>query len=75
MWALREESVMTLTPAYGRDYKSKALAIKDFDAGKDFIADDYQSPGYITKKELLALNIHKVNIRYKKLTMVVVHKF
>ena len=75
MWALREESVMTLTPAYGRDYKSKALAIKDFDAGKDFVANTYNHEGYITKSELLEMNIHEVNIRYKKLTMVVVHKF
>lgn len=28
---------LTLTPAYGRDYKSKAAAIRDWDDGKDFI--------------------------------------
>lgn len=27
----------TLSPAYGRDYKSQAFALKDFVAGKDFI--------------------------------------
>ncbi len=30
-------SILTLLPAYGRDYKSKAEAIVDFIAGKDFI--------------------------------------
>ena len=34
---------LTLTPAYGRDYKNKAAVLKDWEAGKDFeIAD----PGY-----------------------------
>ena len=31
----------TLTPAYGRDYKSKAEAEADFRAGKDFIYNQY----------------------------------
>jgi len=31
---------MTLTPAYGRDYKSKAEVLADFDANKDFIISD-----------------------------------
>ena len=30
----------TLTPAYGRDYKSKAQAIEDFKKGKDFVLSD-----------------------------------
>lgn len=33
---------MTLTPAYGRDYKSKAETIAAFESGKDFIATDWQ---------------------------------
>jgi hypothetical protein len=28
---------VTLTPAYGRDYKSKKAALADIEAGKDFI--------------------------------------
>ena len=31
----------TLTPAYGRDYKSKKACLEDFRAGKDFY---YNSP-------------------------------
>ena len=34
---------MTLTPAYGRDYKSAKDARADFDANKDWIIDDYFS--------------------------------
>ena len=33
----------TLTPAYGRDYKSAAAAIKDLIEGKDFILNDITS--------------------------------
>ncbi len=34
---------MTLTPAYGRDYKFKAAAVKDWANGKDFIINDITS--------------------------------
>jgi hypothetical protein len=30
----------TVTPAYGRDYKSKKAALADWNAGKDFIIND-----------------------------------
>jgi hypothetical protein len=33
----------TVTPAYGRDYKSKAAAFKDWEDGKDFILNDFSS--------------------------------
>lgn len=32
--------MLTLTPAYGRDYKSKAAALADWNANKDFIIAD-----------------------------------
>ena len=35
--------MVTLTPAYGRDYKSAAAAIKDLKEGKDFILNDITS--------------------------------
>jgi hypothetical protein len=34
---------MTLTPAYGRDYKSKKAVLADWEAGKDFIIADITS--------------------------------
>ena len=34
---------MTVTPAYGRDYKSLKAAREDWDAGKDFIIADMSS--------------------------------
>ena len=36
--------MITLTPAYGRDYKSKAAVLEDWNAAKDFIINDFQSP-------------------------------
>ena len=36
--------MMTLTPAYGRDYKSKKALLADWNTGKDFIINDVQSP-------------------------------
>ena len=36
--------MITLTPAYGRDYKSLADAKRDLLDGKDFILNDIMSP-------------------------------
>lgn len=60
------ESYRTLTPAYGRDYKSIKAVKEDFDANKDFIL---QPDGcYINKEQIAPGTV--VNIRYKKLTMI-----
>lgn len=66
---------MTLTPAYGRDYKSKKDLLADFDANKDFIVQDFMSPWYnkpINKEQLLMIGGGTVNIRYAKLARVAV---
>ena len=56
----------TVVPAYGRDYKSKAAAIADWNAGKDFRCEPQGC--YITKAEAQNLAI---TIRYNKLKSVV----
>lgn len=68
-----ERRNMTLVPAYGRDYKSKAAVMADFDAGKDFlIAGIHPDSGrYVNKPQLLG-NEREVSIRYAKLTKVIV---
>lgn len=66
---------MTLTPAYGRDYKSKKAAIADFKANKDFIIADCMSPydgKPVNRSQLVADGIKRVNIRYKRLTQIAV---
>jgi len=66
--------VMTLTPAYGRDYKSAKAAKADFHAGKDFIIADFFHPydGKPCNKEQLGSGDYPVRIRYKKLAQVCV---
>lgn len=43
---------MTISPAYGRDYKSAREALKAWEAGKDFIIRSPPHAGrYINKKD------------------------
>lgn len=68
---------MTLTPAYGRDYKSKKAALVDFNDGMDFIIADISSPWDgkpVNKEQLVGEGIREVNIRYKRLTQIAVVK-
>ena len=60
----------TLTPAYGRDYKSKAAAIADFDNGRDFI--EAASGRYVSRCDAIGAGVREVNIRYKALRSVCV---
>lgn len=64
---------MTLTPAYGRDYKSAKDAKADFAANKDFIIADVFSAdsGRLVNREQLTPGT-RVNIRFKRLTAVTV---
>ena len=56
---------MTVTPAYGRDYKSKREIVEDLAAGKDFI--ETQTGRYIGIEELRGLGLKEVVVRYGKL--------
>jgi hypothetical protein len=62
---------VTLVPAYGRDYKSKAAVKADWDAGKDFrIATFGPDDGrYTSKSDWYGKH---VLIRYKRLTETVI---
>jgi hypothetical protein len=63
----------TLTPAYGRDYKSKKEILADWEAGKDFV---YAETGqYINKQDAETQGIKGVNIRYKRLANIAVLTF
>lgn len=70
-------SSITLSPAYGRDYKSKKAAQADFDSNKDFIIEDIVNPYCgkpATKSELLKAGYSEFRIRYKKMRSVFVVK-
>jgi len=58
-----------LKPAYGRDYRSKKLALKAFEAGDDFIITDitHQYSGKpVNREQLKADGYTQVSIRYFK---------
>lgn len=66
---------MTIVPANGRDYTSKAKLLADFKAGKDFIVQDISSPydgKHVNISDLRSAGITSVNARYKKLRNVAV---
>ena len=54
--------ILTLLPAYGRDYKNKKLIIEDLNSNKDFI--ESSSNSYINKQQFKELNISSFNVRY-----------
>lgn len=68
---------MILTPAYGKDYSSKAEVLEAFLADKDFILNDVQSRWDgkpINRPQVEETGKSEVNVRYKKLARVVVLK-
>jgi hypothetical protein len=58
--------MITLVPAYQRDYKSKKAVQADFDAGKDFVIADifHEYSEKSANKPDLAQSYDKVLIRY-----------
>jgi len=68
---------ITISPAYGRDYTSKAKALADWDANKDFVIQDIRLSGYVSKSQvpdLIRDDISKIMLRYNKMHMVVLLK-
>lgn len=72
---------MTVVPAYGRDYKSEAAAVADWNAGLDFRIQDIgmgrDDGRYVSVRDVPAIAAAAgqpvtVNIRYLRLTMVAV---
>ena len=67
---------LTLTPAYGHDYKSKKEVVQAFSEGKDFIIATpfHPSSGKYCNKQDLKDSNHSIVIRYKKLTQLAIVK-
>lgn len=64
---------VTLVPAYGRDYKSKKAVMADWDAGKDFVINQFGHPydgKYINSQDAATTPGVTYNIRYAKLAKV-----
>ena len=65
-------SNITLTPAYGRDYKSGKAAKEDYNNGVDFILNAWGNPydGKPINKEQVDQAGLNVSLRFNKLTKV-----
>jgi len=63
---------MTLTPAYGRDYKTQAEVLADFNANRDFILRHLLERDRPINKEQIPVGT-RIQFRYSKLTKVLGH--
>ena len=66
---------VTVTPAYGRDYKSKAAVKADWDADKDFIIASFMDRWHgkpANKADLVGAGYTHVELRYAKLTKLII---
>lgn len=66
-----------LTPAYGRDYKSKAAIEVDLKSNKDFIVSDVAHPSsgkLANLEDLRKSGVTDLTVRYGKLTKVAAFK-
>ena len=62
---------ITLTPAYGRDYRSAAAVMLDWNAEKDFVLQPAGSYCSIRNTALLkASGVTHIHFRYQKMTKV-----
>jgi len=67
---------LTVTPAYGRDYKNQRDTLADWHAGKDFVVASVgpDMGRYINNGDIFAGRFLPVMIRYNQLRSVVVVK-
>ena len=63
-------NLLTVSPAYGRDYKNAKEAVADWQAGKDFRAESMKIHGYLSSRDTEALKADgftDIMIRYSNL--------
>jgi hypothetical protein len=66
---------LTVSPAYGRDYKSKKAVLVDWNDNKDFTIQDMYKAGMVNKQQVIKLKedgYTHIHIHYKQLTQVMV---
>jgi hypothetical protein len=57
----------TLTPAYGRDYRTSADVLKDWNANKDFVLNNPHGQTYINKIDAENYGGTSFQFRYRKI--------
>jgi len=67
---------LTISPAYGRDYKSRAAALAAWHEGRDFLNQSLSGGRYVSRSEFLRPEVCSgythVSIRYDRLRKVVI---
>jgi hypothetical protein len=63
---------LTISGAYGRDYKSKKDVIVAWNGNKDFVIRSPYRSGYINREDAIKHQLVTVHIRYMKDTRVVI---
>lgn len=59
-------AMLTVSGAYGRDYKSKKAILVDWNAGKDFVNRNVFCGGaYINKEDAEKAGMSVINVRYR----------
>lgn len=56
---------ITVSGAYGRDYKSKAEILTDWNAGKDFTNRSMSGGAYVNKEDAKQFGMNTMTVRYK----------
>jgi hypothetical protein len=66
-WFFKEDIAMTVSGAYGRDYKSLKAAKVDWDANKDFVIRDMFHGGgrYVNREQTINMK-EAIMVRYAK---------
>lgn len=66
-----EHTYITVSPAYGRDYRSKAAVLADWREGKDFVIESFgpDMGRYINRADAERAGL-TVMVRYAKLTKI-----
>jgi len=67
-------SRLTVVPAYGREYKSAAALLADWEADKDFAVMGLMGSGYINRSDAIASGVSEVTARYQRQRKLVVIK-
>ena len=65
---------IVLSPAFGRDFKSKKAVLEAFDADKDFIIESFDNPFCgkpVNKSQLIEAGEFSVMIRFSNMRKVV----
>lgn len=70
--AMATPTHLTLSPAYGRDYKSKAAVLEDLHAGKDFVV--HPAGCYANLADLRREGVREVTVRYQHMTKALIVK-